>query len=353
MAARVPAGAVVRHLHFGGGSPDSLEPVEIDAIFEALKSSFRFAPDAEIAAEMDPRGATAAVVDAFARGGLPTALASACETSTSTSSAGSTGYSPPRSSKRPSTCLRQAGVASLNLDIMYGLPGQNEAHAAKTAAFAASLGADRIAAFGYAHVPWFKKHQNAIKTADLAQGEERFRQAERVARTLIDAGYSPVGFDHFARPGDSLAVAARSGTLRRNFQGYTTDVADALIGLGPSAISSLPDLHYQNAPSTADYRTTVGDGALPVVRGAMLREEDRQIAGLIENLLCRFEAELQDALDGATVARLERLQAAGLATVGNGRVRITPMGRTYARNVAASFDPGFYATTAARHSVAV
>jgi oxygen-independent coproporphyrinogen-3 oxidase len=222
----------------------------------------------------------------------------------------------------------------------------------ETASFAAAQDANRVATFGYAHVPWMKKHQKAISTSDLPGGEERFRQAEAAAGTLERAGYVAIGFDHFAAPGDPLAIAEREGRLRRNFQGYTDDSATALIGFGASAISSLPDLIYQNTTDTAAYRETVGRGELPVVRGVALKDEDRRVARLIERILCDFEADVPGDLLIAACPIITPMQHAGLVEMSDFHLIVTAKGRPYVRNIASCFDPDF-SRQPARHSIAV
>ncbi len=146
--------------------------------------------------------------------------------------------------------VRELGVHSVNLDRLYGLPHQTEDSVAATARQVLSLRPDRIALFGYAHVPWMKKHQTMIDETALPDTAERFAQADLAARLIAEAGYQAIGIDHFALPDDSLAVAARDGTMRRNFQGYTDDSAEFLIGMGASSIGQTPKGHVQNMPAT-------------------------------------------------------------------------------------------------------
>lgn len=347
----VPRDTDVTHIHFGGGSPDILTPQQIERIFSALRSSFHVTRFAEIAAELDPRGVTRDVVRAFAEGGLNRA------------SLGVQVLDPSVQQRinRIQTdveivdairSLRAAGVNSLNLDIMYGLPGQTREHVIETALFVAGQDADRVAAFGYAHVPWMKKHQNGFSTADLASGEERFRQAEAAANTLECAGYLPIGFDHFAAPGDSLATAEREGRLRRNFQGYTDDNAIALIGFGASAISSLPGLVYQNTTDTSAYRASAMSDRMPVVRGVAITVNEYRTGRLIERILCDFEADVPGDLLIASCPQLTPMITAGLVELAGTHISVTAKGRPYIRNVAACFDPDFNRASA-RHSVAV
>lgn len=347
----VASDAVVTRLHFGGGSPDILTPAHVREIMATLRACFTFGSLVEIAAELDPRGLTTDVVDAYVAAGLTRA------------SLGVQVLDPgvqerinriqPRARVEAAVRdLRVAGVESLNMDIMYGLPGQTIDHVMETATFASTHDVDRIAVFGYAHVPWMKKHQKGIGPESLPEGEARFRQAEAAARALEAAGYLPVGFDHFAAPGDSLAAAEMQGRLRRNFQGYTDDSATALLAFGASAISSLPDLIYQNTSDTAVYRDRLGDKRSPVVRGVQLSADSRRIASLLERLLCYYEADVPADVLGSSRQRLDPAIAAGLAELRGATVTVTSRGRPYVRNIAACFDPSF-APQGGRHSLAI
>lgn len=346
-----PQRADVTHIHFGGGSPDILKPDQIERLFAALRAAFHIAPSAEIAAELDPRGVNADVVEAFAAGGLTRASLGVQVLDPSVQ------QNINRVQSRTQielaiAILRSAGIANLNIDMMYGLPGQMREHVVETASFASSQDANRVAVFGYAHVPWMKKHQKSISTSDLPGGEERFRQAEAAAKTLEQAGYVAIGFDHFAAPGDTLAIAEREGKLRRNFQGYTDDAATALIGFGASAISSLPDLIYQNMTDTAAYRKIAGQDQLPVVRGVALGDEDCRVARLIERILCDFEVDAPADLLISACPSLNTMQRAGLVELSRLHLTVTARGRPYVRNIASCFDPDF-SRAPARHSVAV
>jgi oxygen-independent coproporphyrinogen-3 oxidase len=235
--------------------------------------------------------------------------------------------------------LRQAGVTSINFDLMYGLPGQTGQMLATTLARSVELGADRIALFGYAHVPHMQARQRRIDASTLPGQAQRFAMAWQGLRHLTASGYQPVGFDHFALPGDPLALATVEGKLHRNFQGFTDDAATTLIGLGASAISSFPTLLVQNEKNAGRYRMRLSQGALPTALGLVRSKADQTIGKLIEALLCQGEAQVgarQLALmDTALAPFVER----GLATIAAGTLRIEPDGLAYARTIAALFDP--------------
>jgi len=261
--------------------------------------------------------------------------------------------------ERAADWLREAGIEDLNIDLMYGLPAQTAREVARSAELAASIGAQRMALFGYAHVPWFKTHQRLIDETSLPGLAERLQQAQVAAETLQGLGYQVIGLDHFALPDDELAVAAREKRLHRNFQGYTTDEADALIPLGASAIGKLPQGFVQNAPDVAGYTRAVEAGRFATVKGLALSEDDRLRASIIERLMCDLEIDLT-ALAGkggaarfaAELEALGPLSAEGLLTVDGACVTVTEAGRPYVRIAAAAFD-AYLAASQKRHSVAV
>jgi oxygen-independent coproporphyrinogen-3 oxidase len=244
---------------------------------------------------------------------------------------------------------------------MYGLPYQSCETIGRTIDQVLQLQPDRIALFGYAHVPWMKKHQTMIDEAALPGILARFDQMRMAGEMLVAAGYEAVGIDHFALPADRLAAAARNGALRRNFQGYTDDQADALIGLGASAIGQLPQGYIQNMPATGEYLRRAEEGGLAAVRGYALTGEDRARAYVIERVMCDFGFSFADVADRfpafAGVLRAEAKAFAasdrdGLCRIEEGGFRLTLAGRPFARIVAAAFD-AHLASGRGRHSVAV
>jgi oxygen-independent coproporphyrinogen-3 oxidase len=252
--------------------------------------------------------------------------------------------------------LRAAGIAAINLDIMYGLPRQSVADAARTASLAAELKPNRLAAFGYAHVPWFKTRQRLIDEAALPGAAERLEQAEAMRTALVDAGYVEIGFDHYAQPDDPMAVASAEGRLQRNFQGYVCDEAAALIGLGASSISSMPQGYAQNAPEVGAWGRAIAAGQFATVRGRAVTDEDRRRRAIIERLLCDFALDLSEfggwtGLEDAHAALLD-LAADGLCTVQALRVDMPEAARPFVRLVAQAFD-AYRPASAARHSRAV
>jgi len=334
------------HIHWGGGTPTTLSPADFARVDAAIRERFIVADDAEIAVEIDPRTLNEETADALAAMGCNRASLGVQEFDLTVQKAINR-VQPFETVAQVCAWLRARGIEALNFDLMYGLPHQTPEMLADTVAQAVSLDPARIAVFGYAHVPWMAKNQRKIDESALPSGETRFEMAAQAGAQLEALGYEAIGFDHFARPDDSLAVAAHNGRLRRNFQGYTTDQADALIGLGASSISALPQGYAQNVVQTNDYLKAIDAGALPVAKGLELRAEDIWRRAVIERLMCDFAVDLEaialrfglsgEAFD-ADFARLEPLVADGLARIDGAQVYVTAQGRPLARVVAAAFD---------------
>jgi len=350
----------VRHIHWGGGSPTMLQPRDIGRFNEILRGSFAVAPDVEFAVEIDPRGLTQASVEALARAGLTRASIGLQDCDPAVQKAINR-IQTREETMRAIALLRAAGVKSINLDLLYGLPKQTLASWEETLHFALELAPDRLAVFGYAHVPSFKKHQALIAERLLPDLDTRLCQVELANQILGANGYVAVGLDHFAKPGDIMAKAAKTGTLRRNFQGYTTDTASTLVGLGASAIGSLPQGYVQNMPAVPHYRTALAKGHLPISRGIALSPEDRLRRDVIERLMCDLEVDLaaesarfgrQPVLFHDSLSNLAPLIQAGAVSVEHNLIRISPQWRVAARLVCAAFDT-YLAPDLAKHSMSV
>lgn len=353
-------GGQVRHLHFGGGSPNALRPEDFVAVVHALKDAFPFAPDAEIAVELDPALLNPAFIDGLGQAGV-TRASLGVQTFDAEVQARINRPQPFALVEDTVRRLRQAGVSALNFDLMYGLPAQSVENVAATAQLAASLEPDRLAVFGYAHVPWMKKHQAMIEEGALADVAGRWAQAGAADAVLVEAGYRRIGLDHYARPGDALARALDERRLKRNFQGYTDDPASVLAPFGPSAIGQWPEGMAQNAVDARQWREAVGEGRLPVARLLSVTAEDRLRSEVIQTLMTYLEADIEaacrahgfeiNALD-ASLEALRDLEPAGLCEVAGRRVRIPEAARRLARVTAAAFDAR-QADAEGRHARAV
>jgi oxygen-independent coproporphyrinogen-3 oxidase len=356
---RLGGGSIV-HVHWGGGTPSILGAQRMVELFARLQDYFHIAFCYEHAVELDPRYTRRELTRALTRIGVNRASFGVQDFSAQVQQAIGR-IQPFEVVERAVRELRGAGINRINLDLMYGLPGQTIDDIRRSAALAASLQPQRLAYFGYAHVPWLKAHQRLIDESLLPDASERLRQSKAAHEILVDLGYVPIGLDHFARPDDDLANAARCGKLHRNFQGYTTDRADALIGFGASAIGRLPQGFIQNASDIGGYSRAMAAGLPATARGIKLSAEDRLRGHVIERLMCDFAVDLDTIGDAdmatgsgfdAELAALTPFAAERLAELEGKRITITEEGRPFVRLVAAAFD-AYLAKARARHSVAV
>ena len=252
-------------------------------------------------------------------------------------------------------------ITAINLDLMYGLPHQDENKIEHMTTLALDLQPTRIALFGYAHVPWMRAHQRLIDERALPDATERWTQAELAADILTRAGYVRVGFDHFAHPDDPMAAAAQNGALKRNFQGYTTDDTDTLIGLGASSIGTLPQGYVQNSASIREYQRLVAADTLPIARGLQVTDEDLLRRKVIEELMCHLRVDLAAMCKSfaqpvehfdSTLATFDGFVRDGLLNIDGRALEVTALGRPLVRAIAAGFD-SYLEGGAAKHSSAV
>ena len=345
-----------RHAHWGGGSPTMLTGEDWRRIIDRLRDRFELGNEAEIAVELDPRDTTRDYVAALAAAGVNRTSIGVQDFHAEVQEAINR-IQPFDVTERVVGWLRDHGIEKLNMDLMYGLPHQTEERVVHMVDLAVRLRPDRVALFGYAHVPWMKTHQKMIDEDALPGAAERWTQFEAASARLVSHGYVAIGLDHFSRPGDDLALALEEDRLHRNFQGYTTDTAPALIGFGASAIGSLPRGYVQNTSPLKQYREAVGAGRFPIGRGFELAAEDRARGSVIERLMCDLTVDL-DAVAGTAfrfdkeMERLSPLADDGIVTIDGSRISITNDGRPFVRLVAAVFD-SYLNVGEKRHSRAV
>lgn len=336
VATRLGGRGRVQRISFGGGSPNAITPEQFATLLARLRRSFD-AGDAVLSIELDPRSLDRPWFDAIAAAGIERASLGVQTLEPAVQKA--IGRLQPLALIE--TCaaeLRRAGVKSLNFDLMYGLPQQGVEELEHTLCAAIALRPERIALFGYAHVPHLIPRQRQIDGSALPDPEQRFGQAELGHRLLVAAGYEPIGFDHYALPDDPLAIAAEDEKLKRNFQGFTDDQGDVLLGFGASAISIFPDLIIQNEKNAGRYKADVASGLLPAERGIVRRGDDQHRGRIIERLLCNGKADISEVMDHFLLEELRPFLDRGLATLEQGRLRLPDYGRPYARVIAALFD---------------
>lgn len=287
IARKLPKGIKASRIHWGGGTPTILTPAQIADLAAALEQKIPRTKDAKFSVEIDPTLVNQAKVDALVKAGMTRASIGVQDFALKVQSA----IGRQQSIETTQECvnmLRRAKVTSLNMDILYGLPHQTKASVLDTIHNVVALSPDRIALYGYAHVPWMAKRQQLIDESALPDGEARHDLFQTMTTELKGNGYVPVGIDHFAKPSDNMANAAKNGGLRRNFQGYTVDDLDTLIGIGASSISKYPNGYTQNAAKSSDYSRTIDSGDLATYRGIETTLEDRIIARTIEMIMCNF-----------------------------------------------------------------
>jgi oxygen-independent coproporphyrinogen-3 oxidase len=357
---RVGRSMRVDQIHFGGGTPTIVGPKLFADLLGTARCSFLVSPAAEIAVELDPRVLDRAMIETLGRCGVTRA------------SFGIQSFDPVVQSaiNRMQTfeqtaaatdAVRAAGVARVNFDLLYGLPGQSVASCSETVRLCLTLRPDRFSVFGYAHVPSFKVHQRKIDAAALPNGLERHHQFEEIAGRLQDAGYRRIGLDHFCLPDDPLALAQDQDKLRRNFQGYTDDQTSVLIGLGASAIGKLPQGHLQNEVGARAYISRVAGGRLATAKGYALTPDDRARGEIIERIMCHLNVDIAQVCrrhgyaSGAIVppsTRLRDLVSKGAVTFDGERLSVTENARFLVRSVAAAFD-AYLDSSGSKHSRAV
>lgn len=360
VAARIGRRQAVSHVHWGGGTPTILVADDVLRLADRLRSSFAFAADAEFAVEIDPRELPPETVGALSRAGVNRASLGVQDVNPDVQKAINR-VQPIEVTRIAVERLRAAGVRAINIDLMYGLPHQTDAHIRTTVDAVTELSPDRLSLFGYAHLPGFKTHQRMIDEKALPDAAARLRQAALAATLLRERGYVEIGLDHFARPEDPLAIASAQGRLRRNFQGYTTDGAGALVGLGASAIGALPQGYVQNIVSIRSYREAIDAGQLAAARGVALGDEDRLRRHIIERLMCDLSIDLEATCrrHGRPVdhfaPELDRLAALipqGVVEIAGSTVRIPEPARPFMRLAAAAFD-AYLPQSTASHGPAV
>ena len=329
-------------LHFGGGTPTFLTPEELEALLAGLFERVQARDDAVASIEVDPRVTSAAQLAVLARYGFRRISLGVQDFDPQVQQIVNRVQSE-QQVREVSEAARALGYSSVNFDLIYGLPLQTLASVDATMDAVCRLRPDRIALYGYAHVPWIKPGQRRFTEIDLPEGEHRRALYELSREWLQAEGYREIGLDHFALPSDSLWQAQRSGSLHRNFMGYTTAFTRPLIGLGVSAIGDAGDAFAQNEKDLQRYHERLAQGELPIQRGHLLDPEDQVLRRHILRLMTRLETHWDEPGDYtdymATAAeRLAEPAADGLVQLGAASCRVTEKGRGYLRNICMAFD---------------
>ena len=337
----------VTQFHWGGGTPTYLSPEQIEDLFSFTRERFTFGPDAEVGIEVDPRVTSHEHLKVLRKLGF-NRLSMGIQDFQAVVQKAIHRIQPFEMTAELIAEARRLGFDSINVDLIYGLPYQTPQSFADTVGQILRLNPDRVALFSYAHVPWLKKQQGSF-AAFLPEGMQKFEIFRTGLLKFIEAGYLYIGMDHFARPGDELAVSQRNRTLHRNFQGYTTKAGADLYGMGVTAISGIQDAYAQNQRDLASWEKAVAERGIATMRGYRLSDDDRLRRSVIGRLLCHtvvFKDEISrefgvdfDQYFASELRNLESAREDGLVLLESGAIRATWLGRIFIRNLAMVFDP--------------
>lgn len=347
VAGLLPGRRALSQLHLGGGTPTYNAPADLARLVRRLLALFPARPDAELAVEADPRVTTPEHLDALGELGFNRISLGVQDFSPSVQEAIERHQSPEQTAAVIERA-RARGFRGVNLDLIYGLPFQTPESFEASVRTALSLRPDRAAVYSYAYVPWKGPHMKDIDPATLPPAELKLELGAIARELFLEAGYEPIGMDHYAAPHDELAVARREGRLRRNFQGYTVLPASDVIGLGISAIGDVAGAYLQNTKKLSEYESFVPHGRLPVERGLVRSAEDELRREVIHELMCNFAidvraVEARHAIDffehfAPDLALLADEERQGLVSIGRERIAVEPVGELFVRNLAMCFD---------------
>ncbi len=345
IAAIIDPGRAVEQFAMGGGTPTFLSPENMSGLVRGLRERFGFSMSGERSVEIDPRSVDADYLDLLIEEGFnrfsfgvqdldPQVQENVGRVQSEDKIAGLLAR------------LRERGRDSINLDLIYGLPGQTPETFGRTIGKVIKLRPSRIAMFGYAHVPWVSPHQKALENLHIPDPEERMALFGLAYDMLLDAGYEHVGMDHFALPGDELILALKSRTLTRNFMGYTTRRGLDLVGIGASSISSVDSTYTQNVKDVTEYIDK--SDSYTWIKGFLLSEEDELRRELIIDLFCNFHLDTGRLEESYGIAfrehfaeeleALEGMQRDGLVEIHERGIKVTDLGRFFIRNICMTFD---------------
>lgn len=344
---RMKPGRIVEQIHLGGGTPNFLTPEQINELNTMIRDHFDIAQNAEISVELDPRGLSEPQVDAFKAAGFNRASFGVQDINHEVQKAINR-IQPHHQNEQAIRWLREAGMHSLNIDLIYGLPKQTLDGFRDTITASIGLDPDRITLFSYAHVPWMKPSQKMFEKMGMPDAEEKIALFMQAIEQLSDAGYVYIGMDHFARADDELVKARENGTLQRNFQGYSTRAGLEILGMGISSISQTEGSYRQNLKDTKAYADILEAGQLPIDRGFVLSEDDKRRRTIIMELMCNLQLDYAKQSErwsidipkqyAQEIEALKTFAEDGLLTLCETGIRVHDLGRFFIRNIAMTFD---------------
>ncbi len=342
----LPDRKVAQH-HWGGGTPTHLNPDEINLLASYISESFDFKDDSENSCEIDPRELTKAHLEALRNNGFNRISMGVQDFNEKVQKAVNR-IQPEDITRQTVQWVRELGYHSINLDLIYGLPFQTVESFAKTVDKIIDISPDRIAVFNYAHVPWMKKHMALIHEEDLPRAEVKLDILKTTIEKLTSAGYDFIGMDHFAKPGDELAVALREKKLYRNFQGYSTNAGADLYAFGITSISQLKNIYAQNYKTEKEYYTAIDNETIPTAKGYKLTEDDHIRHEVIMKIMCDFELNYKSIEEKFKIRfkdyfkwglnNLKEFEADNLLEMTDDGFKVKDMGRLLIRNIAMNFD---------------
>jgi len=363
MRGRINPARKVSQLHFGGGSPTFLQPDEIRRLGDLIRRNFEFSYDIEAGVEVDPRRLSRDHLVALREAGFNRASMGVQDFDPKVQEAIHR-IQPRAMTEQAVAWMRELGFASVNLDLIYGLPHQTVTSFEQTLATVLEMGPDRLSVFSYAHVPWIKPAQKILEQKNLPAPEEKLRLLKLVIERLTEGDrYVYIGMDHFARPDDELAVAQRERKLQRNFQGYSTRAGADIYSFGMSSISQIPDAYWQNEKELSTYQEVVESGREPWHRAYLMTEEDMIRRDVIMRLMCDLSLDFAETSSrlgieftrhfAQELTSLAPYEADGLVSRDDSGIQVTDTGRLFLRNIAMCFDATLSPSAERRHSQTV
>ncbi len=350
LARHLPRRRVISQMHWGGGTPTYYPAADLERLFRSWAERFRFAPDAEIGIEVDPRVTTRQQVVALRRLGF------------NRLSMGVQDFAPEvqravhrvqsyEQTRELAECARAVGYGSVNLDLIYGLPHQTLEGFRRTLDLVLEIRPERVAVYSFAFVPWIRAHMKHLPAETLPGPELKLQLLALTIDAFTAAGYRPIGMDHFALPEDELARAAEAGTLHRNFMGYTVQTARDMVAVGISGIGDVQGAYVQNVKKLPEYYTPLRAGRFPVERGYALHADDVVRRHVITQLMCNFRLDVREverlfgisfcdtfAAELAELAGPDSPAAHGLMRIAPDALEVTERGRPFVRNACMVFD---------------
>lgn len=348
LASHIDTNRKVTQMHFGGGTPTFLDPSQLDDVIQTIKKTFpNFADDAEISCEVDPRYFTVEHMNVLKKGGT-NRLSFGVQDIDPKVQETIHRIQPFETTANVVKIARDAGIESVNIDLIYGLPFQTKESFRKTIEKIIELDPDRLAVFNYAHVPWMMKTQRKFDETTFAPPATKLEILKDTISFFTETGYKMVGMDHFAKPNDELFIAIEKGELHRNFQGYTTKGGADLIGIGLTSIGDGVDYYVQNFKEMDAYENAIDNGNLPVFRGYSLSDDDILRQYVIMELMSNFALDMQKVEDkfginfveyfADALEMLKEFEDADLISISDKRLEVSSTGEMLIRNISMPFD---------------